>query len=542
MGETASAAGADASRKMAQNPPMNAHAILTARMTAVVVLALLAGCGTAPQAVKGPEFVPDAADEVFSVGFSSIASRYIEPVTMEGLVLDGLRGFGAIDPALMISREDNVIAVVANGQTVAAKSAPASDDARAWGKLISDLTTATRAHSPDLRAADAEKIYEAIFDGVLSRLDVYSRYAGAEEATNNRARRDGYGGIGLRFREADGEVHVTSVLPDGPAALVGIETNDRITHINDLPVAGMDSAEISRHLRGPVHSRVTLAILRDGAAKPLRFALERAHIVPPTVTAQVENGVLLLKISNFNQDTAHAVETQVLKTKKEMGRHFNGLVLDLRGNPGGLLKQSTRIADLFLAQGQIVSAQGRHPDSVQSHEATGTDIIGGRPIAVLIDGKSASAAEIVAAALQDRDRAVVIGTSSYGKGTVQTVIRLPNDGEITLTWSRLVSPSGYVLHGLGVAPTLCTSGLMAGDARTVTRALARKGKSAVTLAAWRGAGLADESTRKTLRAACPPEADKSPAIDTALAQRLIKDQALYRRTLAEVSATAQAQR
>lgn len=527
---------------MTQNRSMRLHPAPLLRPVVVVMLALLAGCGATHQATKGPEFVPDAADEVFSVGFSSIASRYIEPVTMETIVLDGLRGFGAIDPALMIANENGVIAVVANGQTVAAKSAPTTEDARAWGKLISDLTTAARAHSSDLRAADAEKIYEAVFDGVLSHLDVYSRYAGAEEATSNRARRDGYGGIGLRFREADGQAHVTSILADGPAALAGIKKSDRITHINDLPVAGMESAEISRHLRGPVHSRVTLAIIRDGESKPLRFTLERAHIVPPTVTARIESGVLHLKISNFNQDTAHGVEAQVLKAKKEMGRRFGGLVLDLRGNPGGLLKQSTRIADLFLTQGRIVSAQGRHPDSVQYHEATGADITGGLPIVVLIDGKSASAAEIVAAALQDRDRAIVIGTSSYGKGTVQTVIRLPNDGEITLTWSRLVSPSGYVLHGLGVAPTLCTSGLVAGDARTVARAMARKAKSITTLAVWRQAGLADEAKRRTLRAACPPESDKSPEIDLVLAQRLIKDPTLYRRTVAEVSATAQAQR
>ena len=521
---------------------MNFRRTPLVRLSAFVLLALLAGCGTAHQAPRGPEFVPDAADEVFSVGFASIATRYIEPVAMDGLVLDGLRGFGAIDPSLMVSREDGVIAIVANGQTVAAKSMPTTDDARAWGRLISDLTAATRTHSPDLRAADAEKIYEAVFDGVLSRLDVYSRYAGAEEAARNRARRDGYGGIGLHFRETDGEVHVTSVQSDGPAALAGVEKNDRITHINDLPVAGMDSAEISRHLRGPVHSRVTLTILRAGESKPLHFALERAHIIPPTVAAWTENGILHLKISNFNQDTAHSVETHILKAKKDMGRRFSGLVLDLRGNPGGLLKQSTQIAGLFLAQGRIVSAQGRHPDSVQYHEAAGTDIIADRPIVVLIDGKSASAAEIVAAALQDRDRAVIIGTSSYGKGTVQTVIRLPNDGEITLTWSRLVSPSGYVLHGLGVAPTLCTSGLAAGDARTIAQALARKGKSAATLTTWRQAGLADEATRQTLRATCPPEADKSPEIDLALAQRLIKDLALYRRTVAEVAATAQAQR
>lgn len=508
----------------------------------IAVVGLLAGCGTAPPTAKGPEFVPDAAEEVFAAGFANIAARYIEPVTMDALVLDGLRGFGTIDPSLTVVRDGAHVAILAADRTIAAKSLPTSDDVSPWSRLIADLTSAARVHSPELRAADAEKIYEAVFDGVLSRLDVYSRYAGAAEATGNRARRDGYGGVGLRFRVADGEAHVTSVLPEGPAEQAGIEKNDRITHINDLPVAGMDMAEISRHLRGPVHSRVTLMILREGTPKPLQFALERTHIVPSTVTAEVRDGILALKISNFNQDTAHSVETQVRKAKKDMGAHFRGLVLDLRGNPGGLLKQSTRVADMFLAQGRIASTLGRHPDSVQHHEAGGGDIAEGKPIAVLIDGKSASAAEIVASALQDRDRAVVIGTSSYGKGTVQTVIRLPNDGEITLTWSRLVAPSGYVLHGLGVAPTLCTSGLTAGDARAVTRALARTGKSAATLASWRQAGLADEAKRRTLRAACPPKADKSPEIDFALARRLIHDGVLYRRTMAQASATTQAQR
>ena len=133
-------------------------------------------------------------------------------------------------------------------------------------------------------------------------------------------------------------------------------------------------------------------------------------------------------------------------------------MLDLRGNPGGLLKQSIKVADLLLTQGKIISTRGRHADSIHNYEAGGHDLAFGLPVLVLVDGKSASAAEIVAAALQDRDRAVVIGTSSFGKGSVQTVIRLPNDGEITLTWSKLVAPSGYLLHGLGVRPAICTSG------------------------------------------------------------------------------------
>ncbi|MEK7245709.1 MAG: S41 family peptidase, partial [Pseudomonadota bacterium] len=398
------------------------------RFVVFAIFATLAGCAGPTAPARPPVFSVDAAEEVFNVGFSSIVARYIDPVSVEKLALDGLRGFGAIDPAMTVAREDATISILAGGKTVVSRPVPATNDPQSWGRLTTEMAVAARAHSAEFAVADAENIYEAVFDGVLARLDVFSRYAGAEEAARNRARRDGYGGIGLRFNIVEGIVRVTSVLPETPAERAGIQKNDRIAHIGDLPVAGMDNAEISRYLRGPVHSRVTLTVLRDGEPKPLRFALERTHIVPQTVTAHVRDRVIYLKISNFNQETAASVEASVAKAKRELGKSFRGVALDLRGNPGGILKQATRVADLFLAHGRMISTDGRHPDSVQIHEASGEDIADGRPIVVLMDGKSASAAEIVASALQDRDRALVVGTSSYGKGTVQTVIRLPNEG------------------------------------------------------------------------------------------------------------------
>jgi len=521
---------------------INPSVRLLALCAGLFLLAPLGGCETPRSADRGPAFAADAADEVFSVGFSNIAARYIEPVSLDVLILDGLRGFATIDPSLSVAQENGVITMRAERLTVAAKSAPAADDAAAWSRLITDFVAAARTHSPEMQASGAEKIYEAVFDGVLSRLDVYSRYAGAEEATRNRARRDGYGGIGVQFLIVGNHVQLTDVHPDEPAGRAGLERNDRVTHINDLPVAGLDHAEITRQLRGPVRSRVTLTVLREGASSPLRFTLERIHIVPRTVTASVQAGVLVLKVANFNHETGNAIEAQVNKTRKNLGARFRGIVLDLRGSPGGLLRQSTRIADLFLAQGRIVSAHGRHPDSMQTHDASGKDIAEGRPIVVLIDGKSASAAEIVAAALQDRGRAVVVGTPTYGKGTVQTVIRLPNDGEITLTWSQLVAPSGYVFHGLGVTPTLCTSGLSGGGEGNVARVMAGREKSAATLADWRRPEPHDEAKRRKLKAACPPEADKLSAIDLAVARKLIQDDPLYRRTVEQASGLSQAQR
>lgn len=512
------------------------------RFAVFAIFAALAGCAAPAPSARPQVFSADAAEEVFTVGFSSIVARYIDSVSIEKLALDGLRGFGAIDPAMTVTREDAAILIAAGGKTVASRPVPAANDPQTWGRLTADMAVAARAHSAEFAAADVEKIYEAVFDGALARLDVFSRYAGAEEASRNRARRDGYGGIGLRFNVVEGAVRVTSVLPETPAERAGIQKNDHITHIGDLPVAGMDGAEISRHLRGPVHSRVTLTVLRDGESKPLRFALERTHIVPQTVTAHIRDRVLYIKISNFNQETAASVETSVAKAKRDLGRNFRGVALDLRGNPGGILKQATRVADLFLAQGRMISTDGRHPDSVQIYDASGQDIADGRPIVVLMDGKSASAAEIVASALQDRDRAVVVGTSSYGKGTVQTVIRLPNEGEITLTWSRLVAPSGYVLHGLGIMPNICTSGLISGDDKSIARALRRAEKDAATLAAWRRAGFADEKHSRKLRSSCPAEANENAGIETEVAFRLLRKPALFQRTVARSAATAEARR
>jgi carboxyl-terminal processing protease len=514
---------------------------LLGRSTALALMAALAGCaGTSSN--RPAYFSAEAAEEVFAVGFAAVAARYIDSVAVEKLALDGLRGFGAIDPAVTVARDGATVSIIAGGKPIASMAAPTTDDPRSWSRLTTGMAVAAREHSSELAAADAEKIYEAVFDGALARLDIYSRYAGAEEASRNRARRDGYGGIGLRFNILDGAVRITSVLPDTPADRAGLRKNDHITHIGGMPTAGMDNAEISRLLRGPVHSRVLMVVAREGEPGPLRFTLERAHIVPQTVTTRVRDNILFLKISNFNQETAAAVEAAVIKTKNDLGGKLRGIVLDLRGNPGGILKQATRVADLFLVQGRIVSTTGRHPDSMQFFEAGGEDIADQLPIVVLMDGKSASAAEIVASALQDRDRAVVVGTSSYGKGTVQTVIRLPNDGEITLTWSRLVAPSGYVLHGLGVTPNICTSGLAPGDGKSVARALGRTEKDAAALAKWRQVGFADEKRSRALRSSCPAEANDSAAIESTVAERLLREPAIFRRVLARSAATAEARR
>ncbi|NQW01952.1 MAG: PDZ domain-containing protein [Rhodospirillales bacterium] len=374
------------------------------------------------------------------------------------------------------------------------------------------------------------KLYEAIFDGVLSKLDLFSRYADAEGARRNRARRDGFGGIGVQFRIKGRELYITAVTPGMPAALSGIQANDIVTHIDGKPVTDLTIRQVTSQVRGPTHTTVNLIVTRAGAEGPQEHNLMRTHIVPTTVTEKRLGDVLYFKISSFNQDTSRSLADKLESAIGTSGNRLKGVILDVRGNPGGLLKQSIKAADLFLTQGNIVSTKGRHADSFHVYEAGGRDVTGGLPLLLLIDGKSASAAEIVAVALQDRERAVLIGTSSYGKGTVQTVLRLPNDGEITLTWSRLVAPSGYTLHGLGVRPELCTGNKAANISQLVSSLLETKLAAKAIFNQWRTAGVQDADHRRQLRDSCPAEPSHSD-FELEVARHLIAHPAVYAQAL-----------
>ncbi|MDX9859752.1 MAG: S41 family peptidase [Rhodospirillales bacterium] len=494
-------------------------------------MTVVVGCsGIGTPSPEGDPFPAQAAAETFSVGYGNIASKYIEPVPIGELAVEGMRGLGVLDPALTVRQANGQIVLAAGEGDVARFAAPPGDDPGAWASLTAEVSRAGRTVSSDLYQASIEQIYEAVFDGALSRLDPYSRYAGREEAGRNRANRDGFGGIGIRFQARNGLFRITEVMEGTPADAVGLAIDDRITHIDGAPTAGLPLKDVIEHLRGPLDSPISLTVVRDGVENPLVFAMTRVHIVPTSVTASFADGLLTLDVHRFNRATADAAGRAIDAALQRHGKALVGVILDLRDNPGGLLKEAVRLADLFLTQGEIVATQGRHPDSLQHYEAEEGDVTAGLPLVVLVDGRSASAAEIAAAALQDRSRAVVIGTTSFGKGTVQTVIRLPNDGEVTLTWSRFVMPSGYLLHELGVHPTVCTSGTSIDGDDPLGLAAADRGDAAGILVAWRTVDLADETRRRELRAACPAQRRPQPG-DLDVAKRLLKDRALYTRVL-----------
>ncbi len=508
---------------------------------------VLTGCGGRPPHTSSPPKPHSAqAFDVFYTGFAAIKDKYIDAVDIRRVAIEGIKGFAAIDPALAVRVADDGIHMSHAGREFFHRASPANADPAAWAALTVDLAARARWHSREMDEASAEKLYEAVFDGALSELDVFSRYAGADEAQSNRSQRDGFGGIGVRFKIEQGSVRVTQIMAKTPAAAAGLKVDDRITAI-DGQAAGTNTPDVMRQLQGPPDSEVRMRVFRAAEERSFEVTMVREHIVPPTVSARRDGDVLYLRISNFNQGTADAVSDEIERAKTDRrsaskagaNPRLAGIVLDLRGNPGGLLKQSIRIADLMLTHGHILTTKGRHPDSLHHYEAGGRDIAGGLPLVVIIDGKSASASEIVAAALQDRDRAVVIGTTSFGKGSVQTVVRLPNDGEMTLTWSRFLAPSGYMLHGLGVRPTICTTAFKNGLKPAIDAAIADRLKLRETFANWRAGGAADEAKRRVLRDTCPAVRHKSYA-DVRIASYLAEHPALYAKTLDIASTTAEA--
>jgi carboxyl-terminal processing protease len=521
---------------------MTGQITMMGRLTGLCAALALSACAAlqGPQQGTAPStFAEPAAAEVIAVGFDNITDKYIEPVQLKRIGVEGLRGLGAIDAGLSLSEQAGEIVMYEYGSETGRMRLPADTDSRAWAAAVVALTEKARENSSEIRAASSEKIYEAIFDGALSDLDIFSRYAGVTEATRNRARRDGFGGIGIRFRIEDGAAVVTKVLDETPAAESGMRPGDRIVKVEGRDIKGLSNSEITQLIRGPVHTQVTLTLSRPEAVQPFTIAVARTHIVPETVQWRVENGIGIIKISSFNHETAHSLEKLLSRVMAPDAAPLAGLIIDLRGNPGGLLRQSVEVADMLLTQGDILRTSGRHPDSLHHYTASGRDMAAGKPVVIMIDGKSASAAEIVAAALQDRDRAVVIGTSSYGKGSVQTVIRLPNDGEITLTWSKFVAPSGYYIHGLGVVPTVCTSGQeeMQQASGIIERSL--EGELAAKTVSWRRRALLREDERQALRDSCPAQPRSGP-LDIEIAKRLILNGRLHARALRMTTATAQA--
>jgi len=476
------------------------------------------------------------AKHLFSEGYQDVNDIYIEDVSVADLAVAGMSSLASIDPAIGIQRQGSRLQVNIDGRRMASYPMPDPQDPEAWGRLTASVIAASRYHSPDLDATAPEKLYEAVFDGLLTELDSFSRYDGRDAARENKASREGFGGIGVRIRLTEDGVQILSVMEETPAARAGLLQDDLIVAIDDTSVEGLSQRDVVRRLRGQRGTEVMLSIERESIPLVNPVAVLRTHIVPQTVSYRREGNLAYIKLSGFNKRTTETLLQKVTQAQEEIGTDLRGFILDLRGNPGGLLEQAVAVSDVFVASGRIVSTHGRHTDSHQYFEAHREDLTGNIPLVVLINGGSASASEIVAAALQDSGRAVVVGSSSFGKGTVQRVLTLSNNGEFILTWARFHAPSGYALHRRGVLPDICTTGAV----NSVADVLAMIHSGALPLAMeLRRSDIDtnDDNAVEELRANCPTR-EGNEEIDLKVARQLLEEPGLYARALHGLPDTA----
>ena len=355
-----------------------------------------------------------------------------------------------VRPALVLS----ILAVTAlAGAQVYAQNSQDKEDTFKYLNLFGDAFEQIRSKYVD-QVSDQELVEHAV-NGMLTGLDPHSSYLDKDNFNDMQVQTRGeFGGLGIEVTMENGLVKVVSPIDDTPAFRAGIQAGDYITKLDSKPVMGLSLSEAVDIMRGRVGTDIELTIRREDSGKPLTVSITRDIIKIRSVRSRAEDDIGYIRITTFNQQTQSGLEKAVKSLKKELGDDLAGYVLDLRNNPGGLLDQAISVSDSFLDRGEIVSTRGRQESDTKRDNATPGDITNGKPIVVLINGGSASASEIVAGALQDHRRAIVMGTDSFGKGSVQTVIPLPGHGAMRLTTARYYTPSGRSIQAKGIEPDI----------------------------------------------------------------------------------------
>ena len=434
-------------------------------LTIAISMLYLAAC--APLLEQTERDLSDEIDSLLVTGLSDIQDYYITDINITDLALSGLKNIESSFDDLSFSVDNKNIQYKINHETVASAILPDDQsDVEETAFVLAQFIEDTKNASILMSSREDDEIISILYDGILEPLDKFSRYSGPSQALNERDNREGFGGIGIIIKAHPRGAVIEAVNVGDPAEAAGIHEGDIVVGVNEVATKGMSVNAINRLLRGPEDQSVKVSILRTGIDTPLLMDVGRKHIVPNTVFYRLENGHPVIRVTSFNQRTTKRIEDAVSHALQDINVTNKGLIIDLRNNPGGLLDKAVDTADLFLNSGILSQINGRNPLSDQLFFAKTGDITDGAPIIVLINGASASAAEILTAALQDNRRALVVGTNSFGKGSVQTVLPLPNTGELILTWAYFQSPKNYPLNEFGILPNLCTANVINGDALT----------------------------------------------------------------------------
>jgi carboxyl-terminal processing protease len=357
-----------------------------------------------------------------------------------------------------------------------------------------------------------DSLVESAINGMLTSLDPHSNYLNTKNFNDMKVQTRGeFGGLGIEVSMENGLVKVVSPIDDTPAARAGLKPGDLITHLDGDPVQGMTLPEAVEKMRGPVSSEIKLTIRREGK-DPFDVKLIRATVKIQSVRSHLEgDNIAYIRITTFNEQTDVGLNNAIKNLKQQAGGKLLGVILDLRNDPGGLLDQAVAVADAFLEKGEIVSTRGRRSEDAQRYNARPGDIAAGLPIAVLINGGSASASEIVAGALQDHHRAILLGTRSFGKGSVQTIIPLPGHGAMRLTTARYYTPSGRSIQAKGIDPDIVVEAAKIektpekGEAKVATASDLKKDDS--------GDGSADQSSVDPSIIGTPADYQLTRAVD-----------------------------
>ena len=330
---------------------------------------------------------------------------------------------------------------------------------RTFEKLDLFANVLARVRSDYVVPVDNADLIDNAINGMLQSLDPHSSYVSPDRFDDLQASISGeYGGLGMVLTMEEGVVKVVAPIDETPARRAGIRSGDYLTAIDSESILGLTLPEASDRMRGKPGKPITVTVVRKDA-EPMDITMVREIIKPIVVHHRIEDGVGYLRISQFNKKTADSLNASIKALKKEFGGKIPGVILDLRGNPGGSLDQSIQVSSAFLDGGEVVSTRGRHEADTERYNAKRGEYLKGVPVVVLIDGASASASEIVAGALQDRGRALIVGMVSFGKGSVQSVIPLRNghDGALRLTTSRYYTPAGHSIQGTGINPDIVIS-------------------------------------------------------------------------------------
>lgn len=312
-----------------------------------------------------------------------------------------------------------------------------------------------RVRSDYVEKPDDQMLVESAINGMLAALDPHSSYMSAKSFRDMQIQTRGeFGGLGIEVTMENGVIKVVSPIDDTPAAKAGILANDLITHLDNEQITGLTLEQAVDKMRGPVNTPISLTVIRKGREEPFDIKVTRDVIRINPVKSRAENDIAYVKVTTFNEQTHANLVTAMDNLKKQIGANLRGYVIDLRNNPGGLLDQAISVSDDFLDQGAIVLTKGRNNEETQRAQARTGDSSNGKPVVVLINGGSASASEIVAGALQDHKRATIIGTRSFGKGSVQTIIPLGANGAIRLTTARYYTPSNRSIQAKGIDPDI----------------------------------------------------------------------------------------